>query len=316
MSYPAVRYQTSFRSGPALLHGDLVLPSGPGPHPAVVLVGGSSGPRDRGHWVDDLAAHGFATLSWDSPGWGGSSGERRWQAPHERALEIVAAVDQLAGIGDVAPGGVAVVGTDAGGWGAVLAASLTRRIGAVALLAPPCTGVQEQEVLRLGQRLRGRGFITAEVALAEMVLRERIRRLAAGHDAPSVLRAEAPCRHAPWYGWLPGTTPGELAAFAALASYRPAGLLSSVGCPVLGVFGADDPATPLREGTTVLFDALGRAPGGEHRIFVLGRTDEAFVPAGAPGRPVPLVPGDWHPDVVHCLTQWLVPHLTRSALAA
>src|SRR5512141_1332844 len=104
MDVRATRYQVSFASGPELLQGDLMLPAGPGPHPTVVLVGPGSGPRDRGRWTERLALHGLAIVSWDSPGWGASSGDRRWQAPDERALEVLAALDMLARIPDVAPG--------------------------------------------------------------------------------------------------------------------------------------------------------------------------------------------------------------------
>lgn len=67
------------------------------------------------------------------------------------------------------------------------------------LLSPPCADGIWQEPHRLGLRLRAAGFICAEVELAQLMLRERIRRLAAGQDGATVFAAEAACWHAPWY---------------------------------------------------------------------------------------------------------------------
>lgn len=64
MIFQAVRTSVSFWQGSTRLAGDLVIPAGPGPHPAVALTGGASGPRDSGRWVDELAHAGLMTMSW------------------------------------------------------------------------------------------------------------------------------------------------------------------------------------------------------------------------------------------------------------
>ena len=311
MDVRALRYQISFRNGSDLLEGDLVLPAGPGPHPVAVLVGGAGGARDRGRWIEDLALLGLATITWDSPGWGESLGMRRWQGPDERTMEVTAAVDYLGTLAEVSPHGVAVIGADGGAWTAVLAAALSPRIRAVVLLSPPCTDPHGQELVRLGQRLSGNGFTGAEAGLAQLVLGERIRRLAAGWDAASVLEAEAPCRSTDWYSWLPGTTVPQLEAFAKLVDYQPASLLASLTCPVLGVFGTDDPATPAWPNAQALREALAWSPGSDHHLMILPRTDRAFLAVGAPGWAGPRAPGDWQLDVVGCVGDWLAPRLAR-----
>jgi dienelactone hydrolase len=308
MSFEAVRYQVSFATSSSRLGADLVIPAGNGPHAAAVLVGASSGPRDRRRWTEALAFLGLATLSWDSPGWGASPGVRRWQAPDERTMEVVAAVEFLRGVRDVVPHRVALIGSDCGSWSAALAATLSSQVAALVMLAPACTGVFSQELTRLGQRLHGLGFISAEVSLAQFVLSERIRRLVAGEDPRSVVTAEAPCRLAPWYGWLPGVTAEELAAFSTLPGYRAATLLPLVRCPVLGVFGTDDPATGAWENADLLRQAFLASPGRDHQIFVLPRSDAAFTA----GQDAPVgsgFPGDWHDELIVSVTDWLAPRL-------
>ncbi|HEY6796918.1 MAG TPA: alpha/beta hydrolase [Kineosporiaceae bacterium] len=322
MSFEAVRHRVSFVGASGPLDADLTIPAWLGPHPAVVLMGGRSGPRDRGRWVQTLAWYGLAVLSWDSPGWGSTAGIRHWQAPDERTLELVSAVKFLQTIRDVSPERIAVIGSDTGCWAAALGAALSSQIAAVALLAAPCGGAPAQEVTRLGQRLHARGFAPEEVALAQLILAERIRRLSQGEDPGAVLAAEGPCRTAGWYSWLPGHSASELTAFATLADYHPPTLLGSVRCPVLGVYGEDDPATPAWPNAQLLHDALATSPGRDHQVLVLPRTDDAFAPqpttwpdpaATESGSALPpagswtmvRMPGDWHRDLAGAVSDWL-----------
>jgi predicted esterase len=327
MSFEAVRYRASFAGTSGSLDADLTIPAWLGPHPAVVLVGGRSGPRDRGRWVQTLAWYGLAVLSWDSPGWGNSAGTRRWQAPDERTLEVVSAVEFLRTVRDVSPDRIAVIGSDTGCWAAALGAALSSHIAATAMLAAPCGGAPAQEANRLGQRLHAHGFAPEEIALAQLVLGERIRRLAQGDDPGAILAAEAPCRTSEWYGWLPGNSVGELVAFATLADYHPPTVMASVHCPVLGVYGEDDPATPAWPNAQLLHDALAASPGRDHQVMVLPHTDDAFAPqaattwldpvtsGSASGLPsagswtMVRMPGDWHRDLAGAVSDWLASRL-------
>jgi len=89
----AVRREFFFKSGAETIAGDLVLPAGPGPHPAILTVAGT-GPQNRygdivladgtvlahGRYVHishRLAGAGIASLYWDKRGVGQSSGGGR-----------------------------------------------------------------------------------------------------------------------------------------------------------------------------------------------------------------------------------------------
>ena len=73
--------EITFRSGPFTLVGDLQLPPGNGPFPAVVFVHGD-GPNNRTSGVtyppimERMLRAGYATFAWDKPGTGESSGRR------------------------------------------------------------------------------------------------------------------------------------------------------------------------------------------------------------------------------------------------
>lgn len=85
-----------FANGDTVLAGELLRPSGPGPHPAAVLVHGS-GPADRASaWGlrHFLAWHGVAVLSYDKRGVGESESPLRWW---QASFDVLAG-DALAGV--------------------------------------------------------------------------------------------------------------------------------------------------------------------------------------------------------------------------
>src|SRR5262245_11039060 len=93
-----------FAAGTVQLAGTLTLPEGPGPHAALVLIaGGQAIDRDCSYsggrykffkiLADDLAQRGFATLRFDSPGIGASTGGKWDQRTlDDRAEEIASAI--------------------------------------------------------------------------------------------------------------------------------------------------------------------------------------------------------------------------------
>ncbi|GAA2332228.1 lysophospholipase [Streptomyces kunmingensis] len=107
------------------LAGTLTLPSGPGPHPAVLLLHGS-GPLDRdgntpklrmnlgGPLADVLAAAGIATLRYDRRGVAGTPGA--WQAAgfDDNRRDAAAALRALGARPDIRADALAVVGHSEG----------------------------------------------------------------------------------------------------------------------------------------------------------------------------------------------------------
>lgn len=311
MQFQATRTSTSFWQGPTRLAADLVVPAGPPPFPAVVLVGDAGGPRDDGPWVDELAHGGLLTLSWDSPGWRESPGQRRWQSPDQRIPELLAAIDYLATVPGLPSGGVGLVAAGLGGWAAMMAASVASRVEAIVLLSTPLTNVLAQEVELVGLNLRATGFTAAEVQLAQTVMWERIRRLCAGQGGRVVLEAEAACRQAPWYSFLPGTTPAELEALIEIGRYDAAALLSLVRCPVLAIFHERDDQTNVWQDAQLArrsLDARGRRdhlvlivpqPGSWRGIsWEVTRSGVRMLPEGSP-------------DLIGLIAGWLSAQLPR-----
>jgi len=98
---PPTIEEIAFQSGLFHVAGDLRLPGGTGPFPAVIFVHGS-GPADRtasGTYLpvmERMARAGYATLSWDKPGTGESTGELSSRRVHiQRARIVLEAVEVL-----------------------------------------------------------------------------------------------------------------------------------------------------------------------------------------------------------------------------
>lgn len=99
------------------LVGDLRVPAGPGPHPAVVVCPGMSLTREV--WVpayaEGLTAAGFVTLTLDWRGFGDSEGTPRGRLlPALQVRDAQSALDLLQTRSEVRPGALAVLGVSLG----------------------------------------------------------------------------------------------------------------------------------------------------------------------------------------------------------
>ncbi|WP_051798294.1 alpha/beta hydrolase family protein [Catenuloplanes japonicus] len=250
----------SFRSGGNTLAGDLTLPAGPGPYRCVVFVEGSGpGGRDLGGWPARLAADGIASLAYDKPGSGASTGDWTAQSLPDRARETLAAV---AAVRDRLPGSpVGLIGHSQGGWVAWLAA-VSPLVSAVVTLSAPGVGVLAQEEHRLRHQLPPEA-----VPLGLSLLHAQVDRVRAGEDPAVVAADQRRWAGEPWFPLLSGTSAATIGFLARIAGHDPLPGLADVRCPMLAVYGADDTFLPVDESVsrlagveTVVF------PGADHGL--------------------------------------------------
>jgi uncharacterized protein len=152
----AIGEDFSFVNGSTRLHGSLLLPTGPGPHPAFVAIEGSGDWSYRRSWVpgrfpfwkdiaEFLVARGYAVLLFDKPGVNESTGDWRRQSFEDRADEVISAVRRLAARDDIDPTRVGLVGHSQGGWIAQIAgARQPDAVSFLILLAGPAVSVNQQ----------------------------------------------------------------------------------------------------------------------------------------------------------------------------
>jgi uncharacterized protein len=157
-----------FRSGDVELYGRLILPAGPGPHPAIVLVHGSE--KDAATvfswepWL--LAPRGIAVLVFDKRGTGSSEGDFGMDFG-QLADDVVAAVDWLRQQPEIDPQRIGLAGFSQGGWISPLAASRTDAVKFVLVGFGLVDSPAEEDRAETLAAIRKKGFGPAEVAKAD-----------------------------------------------------------------------------------------------------------------------------------------------------
>ncbi|WP_405730505.1 alpha/beta hydrolase [Streptomyces sp. NBC_01537] len=119
------------------LVGDLRLPDGPGPFPAVALTGPFTGVKEQvtGLYAQLLTRSGFATLAFDHRGFGESPGRHGHEDSQGKLADLRGAVRVLADRTEVAGDRIALVGICLGAGYAVRVAAMDPRVRAVAGIA-------------------------------------------------------------------------------------------------------------------------------------------------------------------------------------
>lgn len=148
--------EVTFDNADVTLAGTLTIPEGDGPFPAVVLLTGS-GPQNRDEeifdhrpfWViaDHLSRNGIAVLRYDDRGVGGSTGSLTQSTSSDFADDALAAVALLRGRDDIAADRVGLLGHSEGGMIAPIAASRSRDVAFLVLMAAP--GVNSKDLMAL-----------------------------------------------------------------------------------------------------------------------------------------------------------------------
>lgn len=158
-----------FTSDGNALSGTLALPEGDGPFGLVAFIHGD-GPVDADHdggyppIFETLADAGYASISWDKPGVGGSSGNWEHQSMSQRADEVLAAIAAVADHPMLDPQRVGAIAFSQGGWPLPLVAQ--RGDLEFAIAVSTAVNWRRQGRYDLDTYLKDYGASPAELALA------------------------------------------------------------------------------------------------------------------------------------------------------
>lgn len=279
----------SFRNGQTELTGVLCLPAGVGPFPVVVYVAGS-GPAGRDgygilppHW-EEFARRGVASLAWDKPGVGESTGDWKSQTNQDRASEVIAARRFLKERKDVNSKAIGLWGISQAGWILPIIYSITP--GDIAFIisvsAPVGTGA-EQELYRVAHGLPADGFSQADTAKAVAFTRKRLALMRRGAPYTAVAELQSKVEKEAWLAPL-GKLDQEAHEFLkANAFFSPCSLLERITCPVLAIFGDKDTIVDFRESARVYAQVLRRAGGRDVTIKIFPNADHVIFPSRTGG---------------------------------
>lgn len=273
-----------FRNGDVELAGSLLLPAGPGPHPAVVFLHGS-GPEGR--WASTYLARrvvraGTAALVWDKRGVGGSSGS--WEAAgfEDQAGDAAAAVALLRSRPEIDAARVGILGHSQGGTIAPLVAVRSRPDFVIASAASGLP-MDEVEVFSVGNFVGIPSMSAEEARLARAYVEALVD--VAYHGAPrdSLEAIAERARERDWFFEPPAPDDPYWAFSRRIADYDPLQWWRQVDVPVLLVYGSEDERVPVEPSVAAITGALqsaGRSAtvrvfdGGDHTFRVRRPGDE------------------------------------------
>lgn len=302
----------SFKNGDIPLAGLLMIPSTPGPHPALVLLHGS-GPQDRYSmlpFVHFLTRSGFAVLGYDKRGVGESGGDWRAASFDDLAGDAVAAIEYLKTRKEINAKQIGVIGVSQGGWiGPLVASKSPADTAFVISVSGPGVPPAEQELDRVEHELRAAGVPESEIseALALQRLRDDCVRGKASWEA---LKAEMDkSRNRDWFdamGLPEGPDNPFVRFWKPLVDFDPLRILSQVHCPVLAVFGAVDQNVLADKNSKLWTAALEKAGNKKAVVLTLSGANHIMIEAKTGSLPEFPTLKRFVPQYRQLLTAWLL----------
>ena len=252
-STTVVAEEREFQNGDVHLSGTLYLPGGPEPFPAVIVLhSASSATRDLPlyqHLKDLLPALGYAVFIYDRRGSGRSAGKRAGTDFNTLADDGLAALRMLAADKRINARKIGFWGLSQGGWLSVLAAARSQQVAFAISVSAPLTTPDVQMNFAVGNILRVKGFADEDIRAA-ISTRTAVDDFMRGRgDRPAVERMLADAAKRPWFRYCyisPMLDDPAHSQWAKEITLDPITTLNRVRCPVLILFGADDPWVPVR----------------------------------------------------------------------
>ena len=287
-SLPAREEEVSFRNGDVPLSGTLVLPETRGPHPAIIVLGGS-GWRTRGqviHVARRLAPRGIATLVFDKRSYGRSGGSQPYSFAAV-ARDAIAAVHELQQHPAIDPRQIGLYGVSRGGWHAPLAASMSNDVAFLVLFVAPAVTPVQQETHRVEHTMRADGYSEEDIGDAVDFMRNKFHYAFTGEgwDIYSALKTKG--RKNGWDSYVGGADSKDSRAWEWMRMnmrYDPIPALEKVTCPVLALFGELDRNVLPRVNKPLWETALRRAGNRDFKLVVVPRANHGLRLATTGGR--------------------------------
>jgi pimeloyl-ACP methyl ester carboxylesterase len=319
------------KAGGAKLAGTLTLPGGRGPFAAVLLLTGS-GPQDRDETIlghkpflviaDALTRRGIAVLRVDDRGVGGSSGSGSSSTTDDFAGDALAGVAYLKDRKEIDAGKIGLIGHSEGGLIAPLAASRSRDVAFIVLMAG--TGLPGKEILRAQGLLvwKAEGLSEVELKSAQDI-QQRVMDIFLEEKDEKAARAKLAATMKEVLAAMPKSVKkaaeesGGLseaavdrwnnAWFRSFVAYDPRPTLKKVRCPVLAINGERDLQVPPKDNLGEIEKALKAGGNLDVTAIEFAGLNHLFQPCktGSPSE-YARIETTIAPEVLKAIGDWIV----------
>jgi pimeloyl-ACP methyl ester carboxylesterase len=312
------REEVTFQGADSRLAGTLIVPPTKGPHPAIILLHGS-GPLSRysfGPYPHFFSSLGLAVLIYDKRGVGGSTGVRtdastgaamtQSRYPDELAADALAAMRLLQQRRDIDPKRIGFWGSSEGGMLATQVAASAKdtafAINSSGFMEPLWQTLRYQVGAILAAGGAPQAKIDRQAAFVDLWL--RVARTGQGWSEfreaqESIVKSDG--------SWIfetrgPFTSLEQLRwDWDHILTFDPTVALRQVRCPVLGVFGELDPATPAVRTVENMRTALTQADDKDFTFRIFPKAGHSLSELPEKNR---MAPG-----VFDTLRSWLQAHV-------
>lgn len=307
---PTFRLQSvTFQSRKNDLSGILVLPHGSGPHPAIVFILGS-GPVDHKYfgiaarlWTN-FAQLGFASLVWDRPGVGGSTGDYNEQSFEDRAEEVLAAVRFLKSRPEIKTNLVGVWGHSQGGMVAPLAAALSDQINFLIEVSGWQGKAWRQDEVRVAAEMDKDGQSQLDIQAAVAFARSRMGFIRSVTPFEEFEKVQQRTKGQPWFKYVHYCDRALFRSARMTVEYDTQQVWERVRCPVLAIYGDADTSSgkpaPLIE---IIRAGLAKAGNTNFLFKIIPNADHSLFETRQHG----VASRAFAPGYLETLTSWLEP---------
>lgn len=295
------------------LAGTLFMPGGAGPHPAVILMHGSS-PGTRGvfrPFADHFVRQGIATLTYDKRGFGDSGGGLPYTYG-ELAEDALAGVHYLERQPGIDPSEIGLMGFSEGGWTAPLAASRSDDVAFLIVVSGGALSPAEQEIHEMKTRLEDAGIAPAETARALDIERRLDDYYRTGEGGDELMAVIGRVKDERWFQVAFELSPADVPASLDDVQYThdpteldfdALPLLKALDIPTLFIFGGKDELVPPARSANALQETLGQAETSNFRIETFPDADHLIL-TWPFGHTVPLP--RFAPGYLDTVTRWIL----------
>jgi pimeloyl-ACP methyl ester carboxylesterase len=306
--------EVHFQNGATTLAGTLMIPTTKGPHPAILLLP-SSGPatRDSSRFLADRFARlGVAALIVDKRGTGGSTGDWLGASFDELTEDALAATRFLRGRKDIKASQIGVRGQSQGARIAAMAASRSKEIAFLMLVAAGSLRPDQQEERRVEYEMRRDGFSETEIAEGVALIKSKFDFARTGEGWEKYEATAQKAQDKKYFSYLNAPLSRDDPSFRfwhLINDYDPVPYWAKISRPVLAILGELDTNTPVSETATIMERSFKNARNRDYTIKVFPKAEHTLF-----GR---AEKGQWRwprfaDGYLDTMTAWLLKHVKVS----
>jgi pimeloyl-ACP methyl ester carboxylesterase len=281
--------EVSFRNGEVRLAGTVLIPTGPGPHPAIVCTHGS-GPEGRhrpayhgnGYFFARL---GFVNLIYDKRGVGSSTGDFQTASLEDLADDALAGVHLLQTRKDVVGRRIGMTGVSQGGWISPLAATRSPDVAFILVISPSGINPMDQSVFSVENTLKKAGFSPEVIGTASSLRNRMYAMVRTGKFDDNFIADVEKVNKEPWFKLtgLPYPVPPSISdGERRILLFEPMPIWQKVRVPVLALWGEEDLSVPATKSKGLIEQALAKAKNRNFTSRIFPHADHTLTVVRSP----------------------------------